>query len=256
MSVTGKYIEGIRGIRRGGMGSRLTARTRVSLTAVAAAGMALLFTGTAQATPLTEGSILPTYSVVSVGPNASVTVNSGPIAGPVLLGDGSSSSSSGGGNGAIPAGVFVSGTETGDDLVHIQTPPSVTTLPASVATQAFNDALALSQAAAALTPTLTYTGTVQNSLAINGNGGQEVIDFDNLQNPDITISGNASDSFVFNVSGTFQTNQAIVLNGVTASQILWNFTGTSGNVFQTSGRRRSGRHFFGDRWRQLPVFQS
>jgi hypothetical protein len=27
----------------------------------------------------------------------------------------------------------------------------------------------------------------------------------------------------------------MVLNGVSASQILWNMTGTSGNIFQTSG---------------------
>ena len=40
---------------------------------------------------------------------------------------------------------------------------------------------------------------------------------------------------MFNVSSSFQTNEAITLMGVTASQILWNFTGTSGNVFQTSG---------------------
>jgi hypothetical protein len=40
---------------------------------------------------------------------------------------------------------------------------------------------------------------------------------------------------VFNVSGNFQTNVAMTLVGVTSSQILWNFTGTSGDVFQTSG---------------------
>jgi hypothetical protein len=195
--------------------------------------------GNAYATPLTEGSILPGYAVVSVGPNASVTVNSGPINGKVLLGDGSNSSSSGGGNGAVPAGVFVSGTEHSgsDNLQGLQTKPTVTTLSASVGTQAFSDAMALSIAAttAGLTPTLTYTGSVSGALAITGNGGQEVIDFDSLQNPDITITGNASDTFIFNVTGSLNTNHAMVLSGVNASQILWNFTGTSGNIFQTSG---------------------
>jgi PEP-CTERM motif len=57
----------------------------------------------------------------------------------------------------------------------------------------------------------------------------------NIQNAPLTISGTAADTFVINVSGTFNTNVAMTLSGVTASQILWNFTGTSGNVFSTSG---------------------
>lgn len=189
----------------------------------------------ARAALLTEGAVLPDYAVVSVGPNASITVNSGPITSGVLLGDGGTSSSSGGNNGQITGGVTVSGTEGGDDLVNIQTAPTVTTVPASVGQQAFSDAGALSSAAAALTATQTYTGTVSGALTITGNGGLNVIDFASLQNPTLTINGTSSDVFVINVSSLFNTNQAITLNGVSASQILWNFTGTSGTVFQTSG---------------------
>jgi hypothetical protein len=62
----------------------------------------------------------------------------------------------------------------------------------------------------------------------------DVIDIASLHNPGLTISGDSSDLFVFNVSGLFQTNQPIILNGISASQILWNLTGT-GTVLQTSG---------------------
>src|SRR5690348_7176413 len=60
--------------------------------------------------PLSLGSVLPNYAVVSVGPNASIMVNSGPISGSVLLGDGTTSSSSGGNNGRVTGHVDVSPT--------------------------------------------------------------------------------------------------------------------------------------------------
>jgi len=193
-------------------------------------------TEVAYATPINEGSILSDYAIVSVGPNASIMVNSGPINGAVLLGDGTTTSSSGGGSSAITGGVWDSGTVNGDNLQHIQTPPTVHVLPASVGTTAFNDALALSTTAAGLSPNQTFTGTVSGALTINGIANTtKVVDFASLQNPLITINGNSTENFVFNVSGLFNTNRAMILNGVTASQILWNFTGTSGHVLQTSG---------------------
>src|SRR5215813_9093374 len=71
------------------------------------------------ATPLLPASsVLNNYAVVSVGPNSSIMVNSGPITGNVLLGDGTTSSSSGGGNGQITGTVDVSGTVSGDNLSH------------------------------------------------------------------------------------------------------------------------------------------
>ena len=184
---------------------------------------------------LTEGSVLPGYAVVSVGPNASIMINSGPINGAVLVGDGSVTSSSGGNNGLITGGVFTDGTATGDLFQGLNTKPTVSTVSTSVTQQAFNDAATLSANAAALAPTKTFNTTVSGSLAINGNGGLNVIDFTSLQNPDITINGTANDTFVFNVSGQLNTNQAMILNGVNASQILWNFTDSTGNVFSTSG---------------------
>ena len=196
---------------------------------------ACVYSGTpAYADSLSLGSVLPNFTVVSVGPKASIMLNSGPITGNVLLGDGTTSNSSGGGNGQVTGVVDVSPTVSGDDLTHLQIAPTVVTVPSAEGVTAFDDAINLSIAAAALTPTQTFT-QINGPTTIKGNGGLNVIDVGSLQNPTLTISGTASDTFVFNISGFFNTNQAITLNGVTASQILWNLTGTSGNVLQTSG---------------------
>jgi hypothetical protein len=81
------------------VGSRaLTVKAGVACAIFLAAALSAL---PASAGPLTEDNVLPNYAVVSVGPNSSITVNSGPINGNVLLGDGNSSSSSGGGNGQV-----------------------------------------------------------------------------------------------------------------------------------------------------------
>lgn len=196
---------------------------------------ALTFLGVpAYATPLTLGTILPNYAVVSVGPFASIMVNSGPITGNVLLGDGTTSSSSGGGGGLITGVVDVSPPVSGDFLGNLNTPPTTVLVPLSVGMQAFTDANNLAAAASALTPTQTFS-SITGTQTITGDGGLNVIDIGSLTNPLLTISGNASDIFVINVSGNFQTNQVMTLNGVTASQILWNLTGTFGNILQTSG---------------------
>src|SRR3954469_7234480 len=184
--------------------------------------------------PLPEGSVLPNYAVVSVGPNASVTVNSGPIKGSVLLGDGTHSTSSGGGNGQITGTVDVSPVVSGDNLSHIQNAPTIVTISSSVGLQAFNDAVSLSNTASGLAATQTF-GSITGAQTITGNGGLNVINITSLSNPDLTITGNANDKFVFNISGNFATNHVLVLNGVDPSQLLWNMTGASGNIFQTSG---------------------
>ncbi len=88
--------------------------------------------------------------------------------------------------------------------------------------------------AASLTPTQTF-GNITGTTTITGNGGLNVIDVANIQNAPLTISGTSSDKFIFNISGTYQTNVAMTLHGVTSSQLLFNFTAKSGNVFQTSG---------------------
>lgn len=201
-------------------------------------GLAVLVTtcfaaSLAVASTISTGTVLPDYALVSVGPSATVKVNSGPITGVALIGDGSNATSSGGNNGAITGGVDVSGAVSGDNFQGLQTKPVVHIVPASIAMQAFTDAATLSTQASALTPTQTF-GAITGTQVITGNGMLNVIDIASLHNPTLTISGGPNDIFVINVAGLFQTNHAITLQGVNASQILWNFTGT-GTVLQTSG---------------------
>ena len=87
--------------------------TRVAI----AASFALLIAVPASADEFGLG-IAGESAVVSVGPNASLTINSGPIKstapfGDVLVGQSSGPVSlSGGGNGALPDGLFTDGTVT------------------------------------------------------------------------------------------------------------------------------------------------
>lgn len=76
---------------------------------------------------------------------------------------------------------------------------------------------------------------INNTQIIYGNDGLNVINVANIQNARLTLSGTASDIFVINVSGGIQTNQAMTLSGVSASHVLFNLTGKSGKIFQTSG---------------------
>jgi hypothetical protein len=194
--------------------------------------------GSSWAASLTEGTVLPNYALVALGSGKTLGINSGPLTGNVLVGNGITIAASGGGNGKITGSVDESGTVLNSSTwSQLQTPPSVNVVPSSVATQALSDAQTLSTTAAGLQQTSNtgYATGTGGKITITGNGGLNVVDFSTLQNPLLTIVGNSSDFFVFNVSGSLNTNEVMTLNGVTASQILWNFTGTSGNVFQTSG---------------------
>lgn len=197
---------------------------------------------------LPTSSVLPNYAIVSVGSSASIMMNSGPVNGKVLVGFGSTVTSAGGGGGIISDGVDNSTPNTGTNsspnttgcgtnqmmcFSSLNTRPVTTIVPSSVGNQAFLDAAALSDAAATLTATQTF-GAINGTQVITGNGGLNVINIASLHNPTLTISGGPDDLFVINVAGLFSTNRAITLQGVTASQILWNFTGT-GTVLQTAG---------------------
>ena len=95
----------------------------------------------------------------------------------------------------------------------------------------------LSNNAAALTATQTYS-SIANNQVITDVAGLNVIDIGSggIHNANFTISGPSDATFVFNVTGGIQTNQVETLSGgVTASDILFNLLGTSGNIFQTSG---------------------
>jgi hypothetical protein len=198
---------------------------------------------------LSEGT-LSDYTLVGLGSGPGTTTtfgwNSGPVSGNALFGNYETLKTSGGGGGGLSNGGVLSYDATticspspcGSGL---NTPPptmsvSGPTPSSSVTGTALSEATTLSTNAAALTPNQTYTGTISSPTTFTAAGAQTVIDVDNIHNALLTFSGGAKDIFVVNVSGEFQTNVAMTLSGgVTASDILFNFTGTSGQVLNTSG---------------------
>ena len=213
-----------------------------------AAGVFLSLTSALSALPAFAAALTPEqaeglsfgpaggYGLVDLGSGTTLGLNSGPISGGtlggVLVGNNVKVQLSGGNNGGIPNGLYTDG--TANISGNLQNSFNTFTVPTSITQLALTEANKVSNYAASLTPTQTY-GSINNATTVSGNGGLNVIDVSSIQNAPLSISGNASDVFVFNVSGTYQTNQAMTLSGVNASQILFNFTGTSGNVFQTSG---------------------
>ncbi len=110
-------------------------------------------------------------------------------------------------------------------------------------TQAVTDALNASAQNALLTPNTTVTGNVTTAhtfTAAAGTGIDTVIDITgsiNLNNANITLSGNSSDRFLVNVGGSLSltgTASLALTGGVTASNVIYNFTGDgSGGSFNT-----------------------
>ena len=172
------------------------------------------------------------YAIVELGSGKTVKINSGPNIGNVLVGNGAVTSSSGGGNGQITGTVYYDSTATGDFFSGLQIPVTAAQkqlVSTTLTAQAKADAEAVSAYASSLAATQSF------SSSIVGNGGINVINVASINNAAFTLSGTANDFFVFNV-GSIQTNKVMTLSGgVTASHILFNITGSSGNVFQTSG---------------------
>jgi hypothetical protein len=94
------------------------------------------------------------------------------------------------------------------------------------------DALSAAAAAKALSPTQTF-GTISSPTTINGNGGQNVIKINGDIKNSLTLNGTVNDTFVNNVTGTANLGGSSALGlagGVTANNVLYNFTGTSGTI--------------------------
>jgi hypothetical protein len=158
---------------------------------------------------LTEGTILPNYAIVSVGPGASLNMGGAqPVNGAVLIGDGSTATSSGGGNTSIMGGVSISPPCTSCILTNIAIPPSVTIVSSSVGATAFADAATLAAEALALTPVINLGNIGNTTTNIVGAGGINAFSIasGNNTNPRINISGGPDDLFVFNVAGNISTN--------------------------------------------------
>jgi hypothetical protein len=160
--------------------------------------------------------------------------NSGPIAGNVLLSLGLTANLSSGGNGGLTNGGILFHDSIATISGSLQNQPTMELVATSITQTALTDSQNVSNFASSLSPTQTFT-TINNTQTITSTGNLNVIDVASIQNAKLTLSGFASDFFVFNVSRSIQTNQPITLSGgVLPSHILFNLTGTSGNIFQTS----------------------
>jgi hypothetical protein len=158
---------------------------------------------------------------------------------------------SGGNNGQITGTINYDSTLTLANLqtgTHgfggLDTPPSAgqyVSVTTTFTNQAFADAATLSSDASGLTVDSTLSNinsatTFDIATADSNHDGLVVIDATNISNADIVLKGNSSSVFVFNVSGNYNTNKSLTLQGgVLATNVLFNFTATNGNVFQTSG---------------------
>ena len=100
-------------------------------------------------------------------------------------------------------------------------------------TQAVTDAMTANQQDALLTANQTISGNVTTSQTFSAVGALTVVDIGgdiNLNNNNITLSGNANDIFVINVGGNLSlvgTASLSLSGGVTAEHVLYNFTGGS-----------------------------
>lgn len=196
---------------------------------------------------ITEGPVLINYSLVSVGPGSSFNINSGPLVGLILIGNGTVATGSGNNQCSTPGTCNnttgtpllynVSGTASGNQLTmggSNNPRPIITIEDPSLAITAANDARALSQAA------LSFGSTQPFSNNIVGNGGLNVINVANFSSNSANsprITGGPNDLFVFNISGSASFGNASIptLVGVDPDQILWNLTASSGNCLSTSG---------------------
>jgi hypothetical protein len=124
---------------------------------------------------------------------------------------------------------------TGNLFQGLATPPTVTNVAASIGTTAFDDAAGLSLAASQLMATVGPLGNISGAQTFTGNGGTNVIDIGAWSSPAVTLVGGPNDVFVFNLTSFGTINTPMNIGGVLPSHILWNLTGTSGNIFQTSG---------------------
>lgn len=103
-------------------------------------------------------------------------------------------------------------------------------------TQAIQDAHTAAAFYAGLTPTQTLASIGAGMLT--GSGGQNVYqisgDLALSQGQTLTLSGSASDTFIFNISGQVNLSQAnIFLSGVSPAAVLFNLIGTGQKVLST-----------------------
>jgi hypothetical protein len=175
--------------------------------------------------------------------------NTGPVAGSVLIGQSAAISLSGGDNGGLTNGGILYYDSTANISGSLQNPPPTMEVSTSVTQTQLTAAQNVAAYATSIgnAATCTALGNCELQSFINVPSTQTFAASNTLNVIDITGSGNsfhnvaltfmasADDYFVINVNpGNVQTNVSMMLDGVLATHILWNLTG-SGSVFNTSG---------------------
>lgn len=136
--------------------------------------------------------------------------------------------------GGTGASINLSGGSSATDGVHV---------PYAGIDQAIQDARTAASFYAGLTPTTTLGSLGAGTLV--GSGGLNVFQINGdlalSQATSLTLSGNASDIFVFNITGQVNLSKAnIILNGVSADAVLFNLLGTGQKVLSTGHSNTAG----------------
>lgn len=173
------------------------------------------------------------YAFIDTG-NTNLGWYSGPVNGNVLFGQGLTANVSGINNSGLGAGYTAYSDGTANISQSLPNPLAFVSASTSLTQTAASLAQSVSSYASTLAATQTYSN-IYTATTLDGDGGLNVIDVGNIQNAKLTIDGTANDYFVFNVFGGIDTDQTMTLEGgITASHILFNLTGSSGTVLQTS----------------------
>ncbi|MBI2514305.1 MAG: DUF3494 domain-containing protein [Opitutae bacterium] len=115
--------------------------------------------------------------------------------------------------------------------------------PSSLVTQAIADSHTAASYYAGLTPTQNLTSITGGTFT--GNGGLNVYSVSGslaIANTTLTLSGTASDTFVFNIygGGNNLSRADIVLDGISASQVLFNLIGSGAQLTTTGHSNTQG----------------
>jgi hypothetical protein len=182
------------------------------------------------------------YAILGIN-GATINLSSGPlqIDGNVGVADNSQLNFSGGGhiNGRVDYGSSATLNTGGNTITggtHLVNFSPITQAVQSMVN--FANSLSSTQAFDSITTAMTLTST----------GPQNVISIAHdihLSGGNLTLSGSASDVFIFKISGTMELsgNTNIVLTGgLTANNVLWDFIG-AGSQVQTSGQSHTAGIF-------------
>lgn len=136
--------------------------------------------------------------------------------------------------GGTGATINLSGGSSATDGVHV---------PHAGIDQAIQDAYTAASYYAGLTPGTTLSSLGAGTLV--GSGGLNVFQINGdlalSQYTSLTLSGSASDVFVFNITGQVNLSRAdIILNGVSPSAVLFNLLGTGQKVLSTGHSNTQG----------------